>query len=111
MDTGSVSRARNAYAALIQWIQAGGYRVDTYQFPFIADERKVHSHLYRHGGRRWRAAMSSWCGTRDGAVPGFQYREEAEKFLAEFWRPPFPSLPSPFRGIASELDQARLLRM
>jgi hypothetical protein len=45
LDTGSVDRPRNAYAVLIQRIQADGYRVDTYQFPFIADERKVHSHL------------------------------------------------------------------
>ena len=26
-------------------MQADGYRVDTYQFPFLADERKVHSRL------------------------------------------------------------------
>jgi hypothetical protein len=45
VDIGSVNRAKSAYAALIQRIQAHGYRVDTYQFPFIADERKVHSHL------------------------------------------------------------------
>jgi hypothetical protein len=42
-DTGSVNRARNAYAALIGRIQSDGYRVETYQFPFIADERKVNS--------------------------------------------------------------------
>jgi hypothetical protein len=42
-DTGSVKRARNAYAALIGRIQSDGYRVETYQFPFIADERKANS--------------------------------------------------------------------
>jgi hypothetical protein len=44
-DSGSVNRARNAYAALIRRIQSDGYRVETYQFPFIADERKVNSTL------------------------------------------------------------------
>ena len=44
-DTGSVDRARNAYAALIRRIQGDGYDVETYQFPFLADERKVHSTL------------------------------------------------------------------
>jgi len=45
LDTGSVNRARNAYAALIERIQSDGYPVETYQFPFIADERRVHSTL------------------------------------------------------------------
>jgi hypothetical protein len=44
-DPGRVSRARDAYAAFIRDIQAHGYPVETYQFPFIADERKVHSTL------------------------------------------------------------------
>jgi hypothetical protein len=44
-DPGSVNRPRNAYAALIRRIQADGYQVETYQFPFIADGRKVHSTL------------------------------------------------------------------
>ena len=44
-DAGRVNRARAAYAALIARIQAAGYPVETYQFPFIADERKVHSAL------------------------------------------------------------------
>jgi hypothetical protein len=42
-DAGSVKRARNAYAALIGRIQSDGYGVETYQFPFLADERKVNS--------------------------------------------------------------------
>ena len=45
LDTEGVSRARNRYAALIGRIQADGYPVETYQFPFIADGRKVHSTL------------------------------------------------------------------
>jgi len=42
-DTASVKRARSAYAAFIRRIQSDGYRVETYQFPFIADERKINS--------------------------------------------------------------------
>src|ERR1700678_4047306 len=38
-DTGP--RARTAYEAFIARIQAAGYGVETYQFPFIADEREV----------------------------------------------------------------------
>lgn len=42
---GHVQRARESYNRLIRRMQAGGYTVETYQFPFIADERKVHSTL------------------------------------------------------------------
>jgi len=45
LDAGRVSRARSAYLALIRRIQGAGYPVDTYQFPFIADERKAGSTL------------------------------------------------------------------
>jgi hypothetical protein len=44
-DPGTVTRARTAYEAFISRIQAAGYRVETYQFPFIADERAVHATL------------------------------------------------------------------
>jgi hypothetical protein len=44
-DTSRVSRAREAYSTLIRQIQARGYPVDTYQFPFITDEREAHSTL------------------------------------------------------------------
>ncbi len=44
-DPEGVARARSSYSALIKRIQAAGYRVDTYQFPFLADERKIHSRL------------------------------------------------------------------
>jgi hypothetical protein len=42
-DGGRVSAARQAYDALIHQMQEHGYRVQTYQFIFLADERKVHS--------------------------------------------------------------------
>jgi hypothetical protein len=38
-----VKRARREYAALIRKMQADGYPVETYQFPFLADERKEHT--------------------------------------------------------------------
>ncbi len=40
-----VGRARAAYADLISQIHRAGYRVETYQFPFIADQRAVNSTL------------------------------------------------------------------
>lgn len=45
LDSHAVPRARIAYKALIARIEAAGYPVETYQFPFIADERQVHSTL------------------------------------------------------------------
>jgi len=42
-EGGSVTRARAAYAALIGRMERDGDPVETYQFPFIADERKVRS--------------------------------------------------------------------
>lgn len=44
-DFSRVKRARESYAVLIRSIQAHGYPVETYQFPFLADERKIHSTL------------------------------------------------------------------
>jgi hypothetical protein len=44
-DWGRVHRAKDAYSALIRQIQTDGYQVETYQFPFIADERKVRTTL------------------------------------------------------------------
>lgn len=44
-DAARVRRATIAYSALIREIQSHGYRVLTYQFPFIADARAVHSTL------------------------------------------------------------------
>lgn len=42
-DEGRVRRARESYGALIRKMQTRGYSVQTYQFPFMADERRVHS--------------------------------------------------------------------
>jgi hypothetical protein len=40
-----IRRATDMYSALIREMQTHGYRVQTYQFPFIADERRVQSTL------------------------------------------------------------------
>jgi hypothetical protein len=42
---GTLRRAREGYAALVERIRADGYRVDAYQFPFILDERQARSTL------------------------------------------------------------------
>ncbi len=42
-DSERVSEPRRAYAALVHEMQAQGYRVQTCQFIFMADERKAHS--------------------------------------------------------------------
>jgi hypothetical protein len=42
-EGGRVRAARQVYAALIHQMQAHGYRVQTYQLIFLADERKAHS--------------------------------------------------------------------
>ncbi|MGC1902390.1 MAG: hypothetical protein WA715_01070 [Candidatus Acidiferrum sp.] len=42
-DSERVNGPRQAYAALIHEMQVRGYRVQTCQFIFLADERKVHS--------------------------------------------------------------------
>ncbi len=44
-DYGSVGRARSAYSALVERIRAAGYPVQTYQMPFLAEERAAHSTL------------------------------------------------------------------
>jgi hypothetical protein len=44
-DSGRVTRARAAYQALIRQIQSQGYRVQTYQLTFLADERAAHTTL------------------------------------------------------------------
>ena len=44
-EIGRVRRARQEYAGLIRQMQASGYVVETYQFPFIADERDAHTTL------------------------------------------------------------------
>ena len=42
-DAGRVRRAQDAYSAVIRQIQSRGYLVQTYQLPFLADERNAHS--------------------------------------------------------------------
>jgi hypothetical protein len=40
---GKVKQARSDYSALIHQMQTAGYSVETYQFPFLADERAAHT--------------------------------------------------------------------
>ena len=44
-DSGRLTRGREAYSALIRQIQSRGYKVQTYQLTFMADERKAHTTL------------------------------------------------------------------
>ena len=44
-DQERVRRAREAYGALVDQIHADGWQVENYQFPLIADERRVGSTL------------------------------------------------------------------
>jgi len=44
-NVAQLRRAQTAYAALVARIRAAGYRVDSYQMPLIADERRVGSTL------------------------------------------------------------------
>jgi hypothetical protein len=44
-DSDRVTRGREAYSALIRQIQSRGYKVQTYQLTFMADERKAHTTL------------------------------------------------------------------
>jgi hypothetical protein len=45
LDHHRIRRAEAAYGALVAQIRADGYRVETFQFPFIVDERKAGSAL------------------------------------------------------------------
>jgi hypothetical protein len=44
-DMERIRRAKESYSSLIREIQSQGYPVETYQFPFLADARRVHSTL------------------------------------------------------------------
>ena len=46
-NDGRVLHGEAAYDALVQRIRADGYRVDSYQLPFIVDERRANSTLLR----------------------------------------------------------------
>jgi hypothetical protein len=45
LDRNRIPRAQTAYRALVSQIRADGYRVETFQFPFMVDERKAGSSL------------------------------------------------------------------
>jgi hypothetical protein len=46
LNGGRVTRARVAYAALVQRIHSRGYSVQTYQLPLIVTDRRVHSTMF-----------------------------------------------------------------
>ena len=84
-DPGIVQRARRDYAGLIAQMHSAGYKVDTYQFPFIADERAVKSTLLKrlfgivdvHGDREALMLYSSFNHRADSAVI-WQYGPSAQ---------------------------------
>jgi hypothetical protein len=84
-DSETVTRARTAYKAFIARIQTAGYRVETYQFPFIADERAIHSTLLERlfgivdvrGDREALMLYSSFNRTADSALI-WQYGPSAQ---------------------------------
>jgi hypothetical protein len=84
-DPDTVTRARTAYQAFIARIEAAGYRVETYQFPFIADEREVRSTLLERlfgivdvrGGREVLMLYSSFNRAADSALI-WQYGPSAQ---------------------------------
>src|SRR2546423_8216903 len=43
VDRARPARSKAAYQALVEWIRADGWRVENYQFPLIADERRAGS--------------------------------------------------------------------
>ena len=84
-DPGTVTRARAAYGAFIARIKAAGYSIETYQFPFIADERAVGSTLLERlfgivdvrGDREVLMLYSSFNRTADSALI-WQYGPSAQ---------------------------------
>lgn len=85
IDAGGVNRARNSYGSLIRRIEADGYPVETYQFPFVADGRKVHSTLLERlfgivdvrGGREVFMTYTSFNHAIDSALV-WEYGPEAQ---------------------------------
>jgi len=49
-DTGRLREGQRAYEALVAQVHADGYRVESYQFPFIVDERRAGSTLLQRVG-------------------------------------------------------------
>jgi hypothetical protein len=84
-DPDTVVRARAAYNAFIARIRAAGYSVETYQFPFLADEREVRSTLLERlfglvdvrGDREVLMLYSSFNRTADSALI-WQYGPSAQ---------------------------------
>ena len=84
-ETGRVKRARAEYAALIRQMQSQGYTVETYQFPFIADERDAHTTLLERlfglvdvrGNREVLMLYTSFNHVMDSAVV-WKYGPEAQ---------------------------------
>ena len=76
-DYGQIERGRGAYRALIGRIQAAGYTVQTYQMPFLAEERAVHSTLLERlfgivdvrGNEEVLMAYSSFNHAAGGGIP------------------------------------------
>lgn len=76
-DDGQVRRGREAYAALIGRFEAAGYPVQTYQMPFLAEERAVRSTLLERlfgivdmrGNDEVLMAYSSFNHAAGGGVP------------------------------------------
>ncbi len=76
-DHGQVERGREAYTNLIKRIQAAGYPVQTYQMPFLAEERAVHSTLLERlfgivdvrGNEEVLMAYSSFNHVAGGGIP------------------------------------------
>lgn len=76
-DYGQVEQGREAYSMLIRKIQAAGYPVQTYQMPFLAEERAVHSTLIERlfgivdvrGGDEVLMAYSSFNHAAGGGIP------------------------------------------
>jgi hypothetical protein len=101
-DGGRVRHARDAYSAFIKEIQARGYSVDTYQFPFIVDERQVHSMLLERlfgvvdvrGNREVLMLYSSFNHVADSGLI-WEYGPEAQAIVIGSTRLD-PSLPTKF---------------
>src|SRR2546423_9773202 len=50
VDRARPARSKAAYQALVEWIRADGWRVENYQFPLIADERRAGSTVLQRLG-------------------------------------------------------------
>jgi hypothetical protein len=87
-DPDTVIRAHTAYQAFIARIEAAGYSVETYQFPFIVDEREVRSTLLERlfgivdvrGDREALMLYSSYNRTADSALI-WQYGPSAQRIV------------------------------